>query len=287
MKCQTQSQLVACFKMEPAENLTHITSSLSLDEIPKTYPEKDGFLRIPVHAVNPHLICGLCQGYLYEACTITECMHSFCKSCLVKHLQRSLNCPMCAILIHPTDPFVHIRLDGLLQDIVYALLPQVEKDETEKERLFYEKNGGKRPAYKQELRRSCVSKANLIKSSPVTTKVSHGHSQSIFPPFVQTPPVALNLQCLEPNNKYHRLEKPFVHVTGRATIQNLTKFLRKKLKITESQKVDMYCPGTSGMVCLSDSHTLRAVKDLYCHDANIVQLAYEIKESCVDWPKNV
>ncbi|KAK3765929.1 hypothetical protein RRG08_002175 [Elysia crispata] len=259
--------------MESTESITRITSSLSLNEIPNTYAEKDGFLRIPVHAVNPHLICGLCQGYLYEACTITECMHSFCKSCLVKHLQRSLNCPMCAILIHPTDPFVHIRLDGLLQDIVYALLPQVEKNEIENERLFYEQNGGKRPASKQETRRSS---ANVIQSSPNTPKATHSHS--IFQPYVQAPPVALNLQCLEPKSKSHRLAKPFVHITGRATIQHLTKFLKKKLQITDSQKVDLYCPGASGMVCLSDSHTLRTVKDLYCHDTNILQLTYEISE---------
>ena len=71
-----QISICVSFKMESTESITRITSSLSLNEIPNTYAEKDGFLRIPVHAVNPHLICGLCQGYLYEACTITECMHS-------------------------------------------------------------------------------------------------------------------------------------------------------------------------------------------------------------------
>ena len=34
-----------------------------------------------------------------------------CKSCIVRHLERSLQCPTCQILIHPTDPFVHIRYD--------------------------------------------------------------------------------------------------------------------------------------------------------------------------------
>lgn len=33
-------------------------------------------LWISLKSLNPHLICGLCQGYLYEASTITECMHS-------------------------------------------------------------------------------------------------------------------------------------------------------------------------------------------------------------------
>ncbi|GFR95631.1 polycomb group RING finger protein 3-like [Elysia marginata] len=270
--------------MESTENITNTVSGLSLDDFPDNHNivERDGFLRIPVHAVNPHLICGLCQGYLYEACTITECMHSFCKSCLVKHLHRSLNCPMCAILIHPTDPFVHIRLDGLLQDIVYALLPQVEKDELEKERLFYEKNGGKRPASKQETRRSSMSRAAQshmqVPSSTPKLHQPHKHSPKIYPSYGRAPPVALNLKCLEPKQKSHELVKPFVHVTGGATIENLTNFLRKKLQITETQQVDLYCPSETGMVSLSDTHTLRAVKDMYCQDANIVHLNYEIRE---------
>ena len=29
-------------------------------------------------SMNPHLVCGLCDGYLVDATTITECLHS-CK----------------------------------------------------------------------------------------------------------------------------------------------------------------------------------------------------------------
>lgn len=268
--------------MDSTHSINHTVSGLSLEDAPNNnVVERDGYLRIPVQAVNPHLICGLCQGYLYEACTITECMHSFCKSCLVKHLLRSLNCPMCAILIHPTDPFVHIRLDGLLQDIVYALLPQVEKSETEKERQFYEKNGGRRPTSKyesRESRRASVSRSGLAQAPTSSEKPIQPQSNVVYPRYEKVPPVALNLQCLEPKHKSHELVKPFVHVTGGATIEILTKFLRKKLQITDTQKVDMYCSCATGMVSLSDTHTLRAVKDRYCQDANIMQLNYEIKE---------
>lgn len=35
-------------------------------------------LRFDIVDLNPYLTCGLCKGYLYEASTITECMHT-CK----------------------------------------------------------------------------------------------------------------------------------------------------------------------------------------------------------------
>ncbi|CAG5125942.1 unnamed protein product, partial [Candidula unifasciata] len=149
--------------------------------------DEHNMLRIPLNPLNPHLICGLCQGYLYEACTITECMHSFCKNCIVKHLERSLNCPMCAILIHPTDPFVHIRLDGLLQDIVYALLPHVEKEELERERAFNEKHK-QIEAPRRIQSKSVVPKTSTPSQTPQSTPVSHRGGY--------IPPVALCLQCL-------------------------------------------------------------------------------------------
>lgn len=35
-------------------------------------------IRFDINDLNPYLTCGLCKGYLYEASTITECMHT-CK----------------------------------------------------------------------------------------------------------------------------------------------------------------------------------------------------------------
>ncbi|KAH9492565.1 Polycomb group RING finger protein 6 [Bulinus truncatus] len=237
--------------------------------------DEHNILWIPIQSVNPHLICGLCQGYLYEACTITECMHSFCKNCVVKHLERSLNCPMCAILIHPTDPFVHIRFDGLLQDIVYALLPHVEKDELMKEKAFYEKHN-------REINKNQTQLAN--KNHPVVQQTqSHivqqtqsRHSSLVPHRNSFIPPISLRLKCLEPKDNIHKLNKEYIRVTGGATIHTLSMFLKKKLQIEEAQKVALYCPSRSGYVCLNNSHTLKAVKDLYCHDKDILDLNYDV-----------
>jgi len=231
-------------------------------------------LWIPITSVNPHIVCGLCQGYLYEACTITECMHSFCRNCLVKHIQRSLNCPMCAILIHPTDPFVHIRLDGLLQNIVYALLPEVEKLELEREKIFYEQHEDDRVDSKKTdsvIKPRAASKAYAIQQSMASAFSHHG--------FDYIPPVSLCLQFLDPDvSEKRKLDKQFIRVTGAATIQSLSTYLKRKLNMEEDLRVSFYCPCRSGFVSLSNGHTLKAVKDLYCYDQDIVQLKYDINE---------
>lgn len=246
--------------------------------------DDNNILWIKAQAVNTHLVCGLCQGYLYEACTITECMHSFCKNCIVRHLQRSLNCPMCAILIHPTDPFLHIRLDGLLQDIVYALLPHVEKAEQENERLFYETHEDDR-VDRDERRKnqSSSAKKRSMQQQPKTQSLHSPPSTFTTHGFGYVPPVSLCLQCLESEKdgdtvKQHNLAKQYVRVTGGATIKSLSSFLKKKLNIDESHKVDLFCPGRSGLVTLSNGHTLKAVKDLYSYNQEILQLRYDVIE---------
>ena len=39
-------------------------------------------LKMPLQQLNPHIMCVLCGGYLVDATTIIECLHS-CKCTLV------------------------------------------------------------------------------------------------------------------------------------------------------------------------------------------------------------
>lgn len=104
-------------------------------------PSASSDFHIPVESLNSLLTCSLCSGYLHNAVTITECLHSFCKGCLVKYVTVNLHCPRCKVLIHPTDPLVNIRHDSTMQDIVYKLLPHVQKEEQDRERQFYSERG--------------------------------------------------------------------------------------------------------------------------------------------------
>lgn len=51
--------------------------------------------KILLGALHPYICCSLCSGYLIKATTIVECLHTFCHSCLMKHLSREKQCPQC------------------------------------------------------------------------------------------------------------------------------------------------------------------------------------------------
>lgn len=90
--------------------------------------------------VNAHLTCYLCRGYYIDATTIVECLHSFCRSCIIKHLQAKSYCPVCEMMINSAKP--NIKPDKALQDIVYKLVPGLFQREMERRRLFYSSRPG-------------------------------------------------------------------------------------------------------------------------------------------------
>ncbi|KAH8040688.1 hypothetical protein HPB51_012003 [Rhipicephalus microplus] len=87
--------------------------------------------------VNPNLTCVLCNGYFIDATTIIECLHSFCKTCIVKYLEKSKLCPVCDVQVHKTRPLLNIRADQTLQDIVYKVVPGLFRNEMARRRQFY------------------------------------------------------------------------------------------------------------------------------------------------------
>lgn len=92
---------------------------------------------ILVEDLKDLLTCYLCKGYIIDATTIVECLHSFCKSCIVTFLEHRNTCPVCETLLHKTRPQYAIRSDYVLQAIVYKLLPKVFDREMAARRQFY------------------------------------------------------------------------------------------------------------------------------------------------------
>jgi len=93
-----------------------------------------------LYNINPLLTCGLCSGYLIDAIKSVECFHSFCRSCIIKHLQESSRCPICDQNFHKTKPYLSLRPDKTLQDIVYKLVPKLYQKELLRRKLFYSTN---------------------------------------------------------------------------------------------------------------------------------------------------
>lgn len=100
--------------------------------------------------VNEHITCPLCRGYYIDATTIVECLHSFCRSCIIKHLQVKSYCPVCEMMINSAKP--NIKPDKALQDIVYKLVPGLFQREMERRQHFYASRPGTAAAATPEQR---------------------------------------------------------------------------------------------------------------------------------------
>lgn len=47
----------------------------------------------------------------------------------MKYLQTSKYCPLCSTKIHETQPLLNLKLDRVMQDIVYKLVPGLQESE--------------------------------------------------------------------------------------------------------------------------------------------------------------
>lgn len=91
---------------------------------------------LKLRELNAFITCGICSGYLIDATTITECLHTFCRSCIVKHLQEENICPTCKIVIHHSYPMNYISSDRTMQEIVYKLVPGLQDRELQRQKEF-------------------------------------------------------------------------------------------------------------------------------------------------------
>ena len=58
----------------------------------------------PLTSIRAHLLCKLCHGYYRDPCTVADCLHTFCRSCLIMFFRQGMHsCPTCAIRLGP-DP---------------------------------------------------------------------------------------------------------------------------------------------------------------------------------------
>ncbi|CAF0917442.1 unnamed protein product [Brachionus calyciflorus] len=97
-------------------------------------------LSLKIGELNSYLKCPLCKGYLIDSYTINECLHSFCKSCIIKYIKRKECCPTCKINIIKDRMSNYLKRDVNLQCIVYKIVPELFKKEMKRRREFYTKH---------------------------------------------------------------------------------------------------------------------------------------------------
>ncbi|XP_041433658.1 polycomb group ring finger 2 S homeolog isoform X1 [Xenopus laevis] len=206
--------------------------------------------RIKMTELNPHLMCALCGGYFIDAATIVECLHSFCKTCILRYLEAHKFCPMCDSQVHKGRPLLSIRSDKTLQDIVYKLVPGLFRDEMKRRRDFY----------------ASYSRSKDNSSSEQGQKVS----ESGEAPVQQEENISLSIQFsedardelqdpVESEDLEKRNSLRFLRCPAAMTVTHLAKFLQNKMDVPSKYKVEILYEEEP----LKDYYTLMDIAYIY------------------------
>eukprot|EP00794_Sanderia_malayensis_P015352 gene15352-16928_t len=243
------------------------------------HPRGKRYLRADIF--NRNFICKLCKGYLIRPVAITECLHTFCRSCLVKYLENAVDydCPNCQQQIHETNPWEHLKEDKTLEEIIFKLVPGLWKSERQRREEFYSSEGLPVPdELDLELtHRPSTPISELVKKPQVApeetgnqrenntnnnnsthvgeNKQQHNQDQNRFPEDTQ---IGFHLSYLETGEmkvNFRQLEKRFIRCSSYLTVGHLKKYLKYKLKLPDSCEVDILCNGE----IMGKHHTLEFI----------------------------
>ncbi|XP_059845778.1 polycomb group RING finger protein 3 isoform X1 [Hypanus sabinus] len=215
--------------------------------------------KIKLWDINAHITCRLCNGYLIDATTVTECLHTFCRSCLVKYLEENNTCPTCRIVIHQSHPLQYIGHDRTMQDIVYKLVPGLQEAELKKQKDFYQKLGLEMPG--EVKGETCTAKQLFDTLHDGETKPEdESNKQKMEDKPEEEHDYHRNDEqvsiCLECNSsKLRGLKRKWIRCSAQATVLHLKKFIAKKLNLTSFNELDILC----NEEILGKDHTLKFV----------------------------
>ncbi|KAK4023980.1 hypothetical protein OUZ56_009373 [Daphnia magna] len=202
--------------------------------------------KLQITKLNPHLTCLLCGGYFIEATTIIECLHSFCKSCIVRYLETNKFCPVCEVQVHKTKPLLNIRSDQTLQDIVYKLVPGLFQHEMRLRREFYSKHPNDLPSNPED--RGEVTD-HFIYSSDETICLSLEYADNIVD----------HKEDVEDVNDNQLNGKRFLRCPAAVTVGLLKRLIRGKYGLDTNHALDILC----GDSFLCDEYSLVDLAYIY------------------------
>ncbi|XP_012254406.2 polycomb group protein Psc-like [Athalia rosae] len=215
--------------------------------------------------VNPYLICPLCRGYLVDATTVVECLHSFCRSCILKHLKSEAHCPTCNHVLNNAKP--DIKADKALQDIVYKLVPGLYHKEMRRRREFYKKNPEYAESATPEQKGEDVS-GRLIFAPEDAVSLSLEY----LPPGADPLSLGLSISNMESiqrnlnnNNNSANTNRRYLQCPALVTIAHLKKFLALKYSVDLTRYTIEICHRTAP---LPEHWTLMDVAYMYAWKRN-------------------
>lgn len=197
--------------------------------------------KVKLRELNEHITCFICSGYLIDATSIIECLHTFCKSCIVKHLEDGDNCcPKCGLLIHQSYPKQYISFDRTMQDIVDKLVPNLIQEEYKRKKRFFSMHGIQYMADQSCLKPKCIPSIQQNSNQNL-----HLNDEQVM------------IWLCRGDNVLQKIEKPYLECSVNATIKILKKFIAMKLGLGKEKHIelDLLC----NKEILGRDHTLKFV----------------------------
>ncbi|XP_031705909.1 polycomb complex protein BMI-1-A [Anarrhichthys ocellatus] len=225
--------------------------------------------RIKITELNPHLMCVLCGGYFIDATTIIECLHSFCKMCIVRYLEASKYCPICDVQVHKTKPLLNIRSDKTLQDIVYKLVPGLFKNEMKRRRDFYAEHPVDASNGSNEDRGEVADEDKRI--------ITDDEIISLSIEFFDHCRLGGSLEDKQSKDQNMVANKRYLQCPAAMTVMHLRKFLRSKMDIPNAYQVEVMYEDEP----LKDYYTLMDIAYIYTWRRNgPLPLKYRVRPNC-------
>lgn len=232
--------------------------------------------RLKLSKLNEQLTCKLCEGYFIDATTIIECLHSFCRSCIVKYLNTNKYCPICEVQVHKSKPLLNIRPDHTLQDIVYKLVPGCYQSEMRCRREFYKKHPDA-----QRANMPPEARGEPIESHIYSPDESLSLSLEYYRPTLNESPIPCTESedektDLSLTNKEQSLPRRYLRCPAAVTVFHLQKLIRAKYGLSNVHRVDIMYKEEA----LYGNYTLMDVMYIYHWRRKVpLHLSYRIFES--------
>ncbi|KAJ8611990.1 hypothetical protein CTAYLR_004403 [Chrysophaeum taylorii] len=293
---------------EPAKKRRRRSSTFSRwsvgskGETPSTRDTDQDFRMIKFKArdVNTHLVCRLCDGYFQDAHTITECLHTFCKNCLLKYLKGGKAvCPRCNVHLgpHPMNAILH---DRTLQTLVDKIFPFEGSAPPDDEPPPQQGGGSRRRGQTAPRARTGTPSAAGANSQPpqetTTTTAAKTHAKARpapprsaapapAPPAPAPTPspahprtssggtaaasgappegqqVSFKVEPAADETYYPTLDKPYLKTSGKLKVHQLRRYLAKKLGVS-ANRVELLCAGD----VLASDHSLHFIRRALWYD---------------------
>ncbi|KAJ8317054.1 hypothetical protein KUTeg_004958 [Tegillarca granosa] len=154
-----------------------------------------------------------------------------CKSCIVKYLQSSKNCPQCSNKIHETQPLFNLRADRTMQDIVYKLVPHLFESEEKRREEFYKSKGFKKQK-KGVVEEKSGPKLSCILNNPNAHQYQYDDQICLCVD-------RYSPQLMSTDNGVYTLpvlDKKFIRCSVRVLIAHLKRMIKNKLSIPNTAK---------------------------------------------------